>query len=53
MGTPAVTTRGLREPQMKTIAGLIAEVLDAKGSPEVVQSVRERVLGLCREFPIY
>src|SRR5207244_8380501 len=31
IGTPAVTTRGLREPEMKTIARLIARVLDAKG----------------------
>jgi glycine hydroxymethyltransferase len=53
MGTPAVTTRGLRENQMKTIGGLIAEVLDAKGDPAVVQRVRGAVSRMCREFPIY
>src|SRR5207237_6184397 len=35
IGTPAVTTRGLREPELKTIAELIARVLDAKGDADV------------------
>jgi glycine hydroxymethyltransferase len=53
IGTPAVTTRGLREPEMKTIANLIARVLDAKGDPEVVTQVKARVKELCDRFPIY
>jgi glycine hydroxymethyltransferase len=53
IGTPAVTTRGLREPEMKTIATLIARVLDAKGDPEVVAQVKTGVKELCDRFPIY
>ena len=53
IGTPAVTTRGLREPQMKTIAELMARVLDAKGDPGVTAQVKQDVLRLCEEFPIY
>ena len=53
IGTPAVTTRGLREPQMKTVAELIARVLDAKGDTGVIAQVKQDVLRLCQEFPIY
>jgi glycine hydroxymethyltransferase len=53
IGTPAVTTRGLREPEMKTIAELIARVLDAKGDPGVTAQVKTEVRELCDRFPIY
>src|SRR5689334_1285947 len=53
IGTPAVTTRGLREPEMKTIANLIARVLDAKGDPAVTAQVKSEVKQLCDRFPIY
>jgi glycine hydroxymethyltransferase len=53
IGTPAVTTRGLREPEMKTIARLIARVLDAKGEAAVVAEVKRDVKELCDRFPIY
>jgi len=53
MGSPAVTTRGLREPEMKTIANLIARVLDAKGEAAVVEEVKRGVKELCDRFPIY
>ena len=53
IGTPAVTTRGLREPEMKTIANLIARVLDSKGDVGVIGEVRKGVKALCDEFPIY
>ena len=53
IGTPAVTTRGMREGEMNQIAGFIAEVLDSKGDAGVMESVRGRVLELCRRFPIY
>jgi glycine hydroxymethyltransferase len=53
MGSPAVTTRGLREPEMKTIANLIARVLDAKGEPAVIEEVKRGVKELCDRFPIY
>jgi glycine hydroxymethyltransferase len=53
IGTPAVTTRGLREPEMKTIARLIARVLDAKGDAGVTAQVKKDVKELCDRFPIY
>jgi len=53
IGTPAVTTRGLREPDMKTIAKLIARVLDAKGDADVVAGVKRDVKELCDRYPIY
>ncbi|HEX7418786.1 MAG TPA: serine hydroxymethyltransferase [Thermoanaerobaculia bacterium] len=53
IGTPAVTTRGLREPEMKTMAGLIARVLDSKGDTGVIENVKKGVKELCDRFPIY
>jgi glycine hydroxymethyltransferase len=53
IGTPAVTTRGLREPEMKTIARLIARVLDAKGDAGVTAQVKREVKELCDRYPIY
>ena len=53
IGTPAVTTRGLREPQMKTLAGLLARVLDARGDAGAVEEVKKGVKELCDRFPIY
>ena len=53
IGTPAITTRGLREPEMKTVANLIARVLDSKGDDAVIQEVKRDVKALCDRFPIY
>ncbi len=53
IGTPAVTTRGLREPEMKTIAQLMARVLDSKGDSAVIAQVKKEVKELCDRFPIY
>ncbi|HJQ39124.1 MAG TPA: serine hydroxymethyltransferase [Thermoanaerobaculia bacterium] len=53
IGTPAVTTRGLREPDMKTIATLIARVLDSKGDAAVIEQVKGDVKALCDRYPIY
>ena len=53
IGTPAVTTRGLREADMKILAGLIAAVLDSKGESSTIESVRRQVRDLCARYPIY
>jgi len=53
IGTPAVTTRGLREADMKTIATLIARVLDSKGDAGVIDAVKSEVKQLCDRYPIY
>jgi len=52
VGSPAVTSRGMGKAEMETIAGLIMEVLKAKGSPQVTGRVREAVLSLPARFPL-
>ena len=53
IGTPASTTRGFREQEITMVADFIADVLDANGSDAVVDRTREKVLELCRGFPVY
>ena len=50
IGTPAVTTRGMKEEEMKRIAELMDLALDGK---EDVEKIREKVLELCAQFPLY
>jgi glycine hydroxymethyltransferase len=52
-GSPAVTTRGFREPEMREVAGLIARVLDNPGSAEAAAEVRRKVAALTERFPLY
>ena len=53
LGSPAVTTRGFREPEMLEVSGLIARVLNDIHSEETVQAVRRRVETLTERFPLY
>jgi glycine hydroxymethyltransferase len=53
MGTPAVTTRGMREPEMEKIAGWIAEVLGHLGDASTEQRVRKEVADFAAQFPLY
>lgn len=52
LGTPAATTRGMGEPEMERIAGLILEVLHSKGRQDIVESVRSRVAEMCAGYPL-
>jgi glycine hydroxymethyltransferase len=53
MGTPAITTRGLREPEVEQISHWIADVLaDPKGEA-TLKRVQRAVIELCRRFPVY
>jgi glycine hydroxymethyltransferase len=53
LGSPSVTTRGMKEAEMGVIGGWIADVLDNIGSEETEQRVRKQVAELAGRFPIY
>jgi glycine hydroxymethyltransferase len=53
IGTPAVTSRGMREPEMDTIAELIARALAAPEDHTALAAVRSEVETLCQKFPLY
>jgi len=53
IGTPAVTTRGLREPEMTVVGDLIARVLAAPDDAAVHAAVKADVEALCAKFPLY
>jgi len=52
LGTPALTTRGLKEPQMAVVAELVHQVLLAKGDQAAMQRIRGQVRDLCTQFPV-
>ena len=53
MGTPTVTTRGMREPEMDEIADLIARALERVGDTAALAKIAEETTALCRRFPLY
>jgi glycine hydroxymethyltransferase len=53
IGTPALTTRGMKEEQMKTIADLIDQVLSKAEDASIREKVKNKVQELCRQFPLY
>src|ERR1700691_2040383 len=53
IGSPALTTRGMREPEMHTIAKWIAEALDHRNDPQALRLIRGQVLELVESFPLY
>lgn len=53
IGTPAVTTRGMREPEMEVIGDLISRVLNDIDRDDVKASVKDDVRGLTDQFPVY
>ncbi|HEY3304950.1 MAG TPA: serine hydroxymethyltransferase [Candidatus Binatia bacterium] len=53
IGTPAVTTRGMKEKEMEIIGGFIARALNNVGNEAVLKAVGDEVRDLCKNFPIY
>ncbi len=53
IGTPALTTRGMKEPEMRTIAGWIAQALEHRGDVVQLARIRSEVLDLAEAFPLY
>ena len=51
LGTPAITTRGMKEPQMKIVADCIADIIF--NGKSAIKDVKARVDKLCKEFPLY
>ncbi|MFH1239315.1 MAG: serine hydroxymethyltransferase [bacterium] len=53
LGAPALTTRGMKEAQMKEIARMITEAIDHKDDENYLLKIKARVQKLCQEFPLY
>ncbi|MDX1594627.1 MAG: serine hydroxymethyltransferase [Gammaproteobacteria bacterium] len=53
VGTPAITTRGFDEAIARDLAGWMCDVIDGRGEQAVIDRVRDQVLALCRDHPVY
>ena len=53
VGTPALTTRGMREPELEAVGGMIARVLASPDDTHVTGMVKAEVERLCERFPLY
>ena len=53
VGTPALTTRGMKEPEMRTIAGWIAKALEQRSDDAALARIRGEVAELANQFPLY
>jgi glycine hydroxymethyltransferase len=53
LGTPIVTTRGMREPEMKIVGDLICEALANGMAPEKLAAIKERTRAFCARFPLF
>jgi len=53
IGTPALTTRGMKENEMRLIASLIADVINHINDEQTIQAVAGKVKTLCAKFPLY
>lgn len=53
VGTPAVTTRGFQEAEVKTVAHWMSDILDDLNNPAVIERVKKQAAELCGRFPVY
>ena len=53
IGTPAMTTRGFNEQESRELAGWMCDIIDAGGEQAVIDTVKTRVLEICKRLPVY
>ncbi|HPL82796.1 MAG TPA: serine hydroxymethyltransferase [Candidatus Omnitrophota bacterium] len=53
VGTPAITTRGLKESQIREVAKFINDCLEAKDNPSKLEVIKKEVIALTKKFPVY
>ena len=53
IGTPAATTRGFGETEVRELAGWMCDIIDDLENQQTIADVRDKVLALCRRFPVY
>ena len=53
VGTPAITSRGMKEKEIVMIAGWMDEVMKNTADEKAIKTIREKVLKLCKKFPVY
>ncbi len=53
IGTPAVTTRGFGEEEVRDLAGWMCDLIDSRGDAAAVEQVKAKAAELCRRFPVY
>lgn len=53
IGSPAITRRGFKELESRELANWICDVLDNIDDEQAIQAVKEKVLAICRQFPVY
>lgn len=53
VGTPAITTRGMKEDEVKALAGWMCDVMDNLDDEHVITEVKSKVQQLCQDFPVY
>jgi glycine hydroxymethyltransferase len=53
VGTPAVTTRGFKEDECRDLATWMCDVIDSRGSEDVIKAVQDKVVAVCNRLPVY
>lgn len=53
IGVPAVTTRGMKEKEIKLISRLINEAVENRKNPKIIKNIHRQVVRLCKNFPVY
>jgi len=53
IGTPAITTRGMKESEMEILGNIIVKTLKNRGNTGELQKMKQEIKGLCMSFPLY